>query len=231
MPMLRLADEDLLKRSPVYRAVGARAMDLLLQNAFAQTLPAGARLFQQGEEVRFLHFLLGGRVSLLANVPGERDTVVEIFAAGEVLVAPAAILRLPYLVSAEVTAAARILFIPVEDFRLALAREPSVARAMAELLARHWRASVRQIKDLKLRSSAQRLAAYLLTIAESQSGSATIHLPEPRQTVAARLGMTPESLSRAFLHLRRLGVAGRGRQLRIENLAELRQFSAYDDQV
>jgi CRP/FNR family transcriptional regulator, transcriptional activator FtrB len=229
--MLRLADEDLLKRSPVYRAIGARAMRLILHNAYAQALPVGTKLFHQGEEARFLHFVLSGRVSLLANVPGERDTVIEILAAGEALVAPAAILHLPYLVSAQVTVPARILFIPVEDFRAALAAEPSVALAMAELLARHWRVLVRQIKDLKLRSGAQRLAAYLLAIAKPGNGSTVVELPEPRQTVAARLGMTRENLSRAFARLRRLGVSGRGREVRIENIAELRQFSAYDDQI
>ena len=43
--------------------------------------------------------------------------------------------------------------------------------------------------------------------------------------------MTRENLSRAFARLRRLGVSGRGRVVRIENIAELRQFSAYVDQM
>src|SRR5581483_11140129 len=102
--MLRPADLDLLKRSRLYRSIGEEAMRALLNGAFIQALPAGAWLFRQGEEVQFLHLVLAGRVSLLANVPGESDTVVEIFAAGEMLVAPAAILRLPYLVSAQVSA-------------------------------------------------------------------------------------------------------------------------------
>jgi CRP-like cAMP-binding protein len=229
--MLRLADEELLKSALIYQAVGERAMAPLLANATVQSFPIGARLFKQDEEVRFLHLVLSGRVSLLANVPGEPDTVVEVFAEGELLVAPAAILRLPYLVSAEATTPARVLCIPVEDFRRAMESNPKVARAMAELLARHWRVLVRQIKDLKLRSTAQRLAAYLLTIAESRQGSATVSLPEPRQVIAARLGMTPESLSRAFLRLKELGVTGRGRKLKLGSIEQLRSFSAYDDQV
>ena len=228
--MLRLADEERLKRSPLHRAIGEPAMALLLANASVQVLPAGARLFEQGEEVRFLHLVLSGRVSLLAKAPGEPDTVIEVFAEGELLVAPAAILSLPYLVSAEATTAARVLFIPVEDFRSTLERNPALARAMAELLARHWRVLVRQIKDLKLRSSAQRLAAYLLAIAEIRGGGASVSLPEPRRVIAARLGMTPESLSRAFARLKRLGVSGKGRRLQLESVEQLRSFSAYDDQ-
>jgi CRP/FNR family transcriptional activator FtrB len=229
--MLRPADLDLLKRSALYQAVGEAAMRVLLMGAFVQSLATGTRLFQQDDEVQFLHLVLSGRVSLVANVQGEKDTVIEIFAAGEMLVAPAAILELPYLVSAEVTAKARILLIPVESFRRAFEREPSVARAMAELLARHWRVLVRQIKDLKLRSADQRVAAYLLTLASERSGGASVTLPEPRSVVAARLGMTPESLSRAFARLRHLGVSGRGRSVRIESIPQLRDFSAYDDQV
>ena len=229
--MLRLADEELLRNAPIYKAIGERAMAPMLANATVESFPAGSRLFRQDEDVQFLHLVLSGRVSLLANVPGEPDTVIEVFAEGELLVAPAAILRLPYLVSAEATTPARVLCIPVEDFRHAMDSSPAVAQAMAELLAKHWRLLVRQIKDLKLRSSAQRLAAYLLTVAEAPQGRATISLPESRQVIAARLGMTPESLSRAFLRLKQLGVSGRGRKLTLESIEQLRNFSAYDDQV
>jgi hypothetical protein len=40
--------------------------------------------------------------------------------------------------------------------------------------------------------------------------------------MASRLGMSPESLSRAFAQLRRIGVNGRGRTIVIADLDKLR---------
>jgi CRP-like cAMP-binding protein len=54
--------------------------------------------------------------------------------------------------------------------------------------------------------------------------SSEVRLPSERQLVAARLGMTPESLSRAFARLRSLGVIGRGQSVVIKDPKRLRAF-------
>ena len=103
--------------------------------------------------------------------------------------------------------------------------------AMVAVLAKHWRLLIRQIKDLKLRSTAERLAAYLLTLIPATSGPATLKLAEERKLLAGRLGMTPETLSRAFVQLRKLGVSSRGRQVQIASVRQLRDFCGFDDLV
>jgi CRP-like cAMP-binding protein len=92
-----------------------------------------------------------------------------------------------------------------------------------DMLSHHWRELVGQITDLKLKSSSQRLGAYLLTLATGPSSS-EVRLPSERQLVAARLGMTPESLSRAFARLRPLGVLGHGQSVAIKDPKRLRSF-------
>ena len=51
-----------------------------------------------------------------------------------------------------------------------------------------------------------------------------VRLPSERQLVAARLGMTPESLSRAFARLRPFGVVGHGQSVQIKDPKRLRTF-------
>jgi CRP/FNR family transcriptional activator FtrB len=123
---------------------------------------------------------------------------------------------------------ARLLVLPAETFRAHLATETDLALAAARLLAGYWRRLVQQIKDLKLRSGPQRLAGYLLGLAAGAPGPVVVELPGDRKLVAARLGMTPESLSRAFLALRAVGVGGAGRRVRLEDPDRLRAF-AQDD--
>ena len=92
------------------------------------------------------------------------------------------------------------------------------------LLSGYWRTLVGQIKDLKLLSAIERLSAFLLALAPRETGPVTVTLPGGRRLVAGRLGVTPQSLSRAFSALRPLGVSGGGRQVAIVDPARLREF-------
>lgn len=224
---MRSDDRALLKSTPLFSDLPATAIDRLTYTAFVQNLPAGAVLFQQGDQPEFLYILLSGRVALTGRSAEGDEAVIEFFRRGDVFIAPAVILDLPYLMSTRVLQDARILMIPAEHFRDVLARDPALNAALVKELARHWRLLIRQIKDLKLRTAPQRLAAYLLDLSGGHGGN--VLLPEERKLMAGRLGMTPESFSRAFAQLAAEGVTGRGRNVVIADAAHLRGFCAYDD--
>jgi CRP/FNR family transcriptional activator FtrB len=223
---MRADDRALLRSTPLFSNLPAVAIDRLTYNAFVQNLPAGAMLFQQGDLPEFLYILLSGRVALTGKSGEGGEAVIEFFGRGDVFLAPAVVLDLPYLMSARVLADARILMIPAEHFRDILGREAALSGALVKELSRHWRMLVRQIKDLKLRSAPQRLAAYLLDLSGGRGGA--IELPEERRLLAGRLGMTPESLSRAFAQLQEEGVSGRGKKIVIADPEHLRRYCQFD---
>jgi CRP/FNR family transcriptional activator FtrB len=223
---MRSEDRALLKTTPLFSNLPAIAMDRLTYNAFVQNLPAGAMLFQQGDQPEFLYILLSGTVALTGNSGEGGEAVIEFFRRGDAFIAPAVVLDLPYLLSTRVLADARILMIPAEHFREILGREAALSGALVKELSRHWRLLIRQIKDLKLRSAPQRLAAYLLDLAGAGGGA--VELPEERRLLAGRLGMTPESLSRAFAQLQMEGVSGRGRKIVIADAEHLRRYCRFD---
>jgi CRP/FNR family transcriptional activator FtrB len=88
--------------------------------------------------------------------------------------------------------------IPADVFREGVAEDPALARATMELLSRHWRLMVDQVVDLKLRSADRRIARFLARRVPEAQGAGSAEVPEPRGTIAARLGMTPETLSRTL---------------------------------
>lgn len=221
---MKVTDLELLQTSPLFRALSPELVAKITRGAFVQTLPKGAVLFSEGEDAEFLHVILSGRVALTGHTTDDVETVIEFFNAGDVFVAPAVMLRQPYLLSARISVDARVLMLPGEKLREHLARECAFAEAMALTLARYWRLLVTQIKDLKLRSAPQRLAAYLLDQTNGHKGPAKFRLVEERRMLAARLGMTPESLSRAFAQLRDFGVGGGGYDVVIDDPAALRRF-------
>ncbi|TQF85695.1 cyclic nucleotide-binding domain-containing protein [Elioraea sp. Yellowstone] len=194
----------LVHETELARAVGERVMARLMKGSVAQLLPPRAVLFEEGTEPEMVHLVLSGRVGLVASGGTDHEAVIETFGAGSLLVVPAVILSLPYLVSGVVLTEARIMMIPAASFRRALDDEPALARAVVDMQARHWRLLIEQIKDLKLRAAPQRLAQWLLR--ELGAGPGTVlQLGEPKRIIARRLGMSPESLSRAIAALEEAG--------------------------
>lgn len=186
-------------------------------------------MFSQGDMPEFVHVLLSGEVALVAEDAKFGPTVVEFFPAGEIFVAPAALLDLPYLVSAKAITESRILMIPAAALRRLVTVEAALAEALARALARHWRLLVQQIKELKLKSASERLGSYLLTKALGQEGATSLRLTEERKMIAARLGMTPESLSRAFVQLKDVGITARGKNIAIADISKLRDHCRFED--
>lgn len=200
----------LVENTPFFQAAGAAAMAEILRPSFTQLLPRGATLFEQGDEPDFLHMLLEGSVGLQASVEGAGRTMVELFGPGEVFLAPAVLLRLPCLASAVALTEVRVLMMPAEVFRDGVGRSHALCRAATQLLARHWRLMVDQVVDLKLRGAEDRVARFVARRVSEDVGAGNALLPEPRTAIAARLGMTPETLSRALAALEHKGRLRRG---------------------
>jgi CRP/FNR family transcriptional regulator, transcriptional activator FtrB len=225
---MRPSDQQLLKETPIYAELGPAIAERVFRQAVVQTVPRGAVVFSQGDMPEFVHLLLTGQIALLSEDAKLGPTIIEFLPAGEVFT-PAGLLDLPYLVSARAIEESRILMLPAEEMRRLVLAEPTLAVAMTRALARHWRLLVRQIKELKLKSASQRLGSYLIAKAPVREGATSFRLAEERKMIAARLGMTPESLSRAFAQLKDAGVSGRGRQIAIADVSRLRDHCRFED--
>ena len=96
-------------------------------------------------------------------------------------------------------------------------------------LAAQSRRMVRQLKNLKLRSTVQRLGCFLLSLSEpAPDNTAVVILPYDKQLIASQLGMTRESLSRALAALREVGVETQNDRILLKNPAGLASYCGSD---
>ena len=215
-------DRRLAAATILLKSLNDRHFDQLMRQSFVRGYPKGGMVFRIGDEPEHLHVVLRGCIALTGH-GRDRTTVLEFLEPGDCFVLAAVALDRPYLLSGCAATKMRILHIPAERLRSLIGANHAFALAALESLSLQWRQFVVQITDLKLKSSAQRLGAYLLMLAQD-SETAEVRLPGERQLVAARLGMTPESLSRAFARLKPLGVLGRGQSIRIQDRGILKSF-------
>lgn len=226
---MKPTDRDALARTPMFAQASREIAERLAIGAFVQTLPKGTLLFEQGQDAEFLHVLLEGRCGLVGHRSDGQECVVEIMHAGDTFILPAILLEAPYLMGARVLESSRIAMISAETLRRALAQEPQLMRAAALQLARYWRVLVRQIKDLKLRSTSERVGAHLSDMCDgAESGRAVLQIEDEFRAIAARLGMTPETWSRSIKQLEAVGVRAKGHRIEIDDVARLKAFSRFD---
>jgi len=122
---------------------------------------------------------------------------------------------------AEALAPSHLLRIPLAAFHATMAEEPQLAEASLTQMARQWRVLADQLRDMKLTKASERVA-HFLTGRLMPGGR--VAMPEPRAAIAARLGMTPESLSRVMHGLEAAGLVRlQGRRVEVPDAEALNQ--------
>jgi CRP-like cAMP-binding protein len=91
--------------------------------------------------------------------------------------------------------------------------------------SQHLHHLVLQVEQLKARTGVQRVAQFLLSLCTVERGAETIALPYDKMLIAARLGLSPESLSRAFAKLRSIGVDVQAANVGLNDIAALREMA------
>lgn len=221
---MRGSDLDLVRELPLFRDMSPVHFDALVGAALLQKFPPHVTLIREGELPDFLHVIVDGSVELFAAADG-RETTIEIIRPVATFILAAAIRDEVYLKSARTLTSAQILMIPATAVRDVFGRDAAFARAIVSELALRYRAMVRALKDHKLRTGAERLANWILETDRVQGGSGRVVLPHDKRTLASRLGMTPENLSRSLSSLAAYGVAGSGREIVISDRDALRRWA------
>jgi CRP/FNR family transcriptional activator FtrB len=127
--------------------------------------------------------------------------------------------------SAKTLEKSRIALIPSQDVRQVFDTDHKFARAIVTELAQCYRSIVKSQKDLKLRTSLERLANYLLRQLVKLEEANEFELTLEKRKLASFLGMTPENLSRAFKGLQPYGVTVQGSRITINDIDDLRRFA------
>jgi CRP/FNR family transcriptional regulator, transcriptional activator FtrB len=221
---MRSEDAPEIRRLALFRDMAEPSFEALIRGAYLQTFPPQVQLFGEGDSPAFLPVLVEGTVELFAEW-NRRQTTLAVLEPVVTVVLAATIVDRPYLVSARTLGRSRIALIPSEDVRAVFAEDRAFASAIVGELAMAYRGQVRQVKNLKLRTSVERLANYLLCQSAPTNDPGEFDLPVEKRLLASALGMTPENLSRAFASLKRYGVIVNGARVRVENQVELRRLA------
>lgn len=221
---MRQSDWKSIRALPLFRDMSEANFKKLIRAAFLQRFPLHTTLINEGDLPDFLHIVVEGSVEMFCAHNGH-ETTIEIMRPVTTFILAAVIRDEVYLKSARTLSPAQILMVPAQTVRDVFGRDATFARAIVNELADRYRVVVRSLKNEKLRTSAQRLANWILQANHQQGDHQRIELTFDKRTLASRLGMTPENLSRNLTLLAKHGVTSSGRAIVIEDSPALESFA------
>ena len=229
-PRLSPACRQIASRSRLFQSLPEGLRASLLDASRAISRGRGEAVFHRGDTAHSIHIVVEGWVKLYRVAPNGTEAVVGVMTRGQSFGEPIALRGAAYPVSAEAVTDSRLIAVPAHAFLDLLETHPRAAIAILSSTFVHLQGLVEQIEQLKARSGAQRVAEFLLELCPEGVESATVTLPYDKVLIAGRLGMKPESLSRAFARLREHGVRINQASAAIASVSRL-EAVAHADQI
>ncbi|HEY4774688.1 MAG TPA: Crp/Fnr family transcriptional regulator [Xanthobacteraceae bacterium] len=223
---LTAGDLQIITRIAVFRGLKPETVEHIVAPATAVMLKAHESLFRQGDPATAFFIVIDGWVKLYRVTLSGEETVIHILTKGDSFAEAVAFTGVRYPATAEAVSDARVVRIPADHVVRCIRESPDIALAMIASTSQHLHHLVQQVEQLKAQSGVQRVAEFLSSLAPVDQGSCVIALPYDKVLIAARLGLKPESLSRAFAKLRSVGVAVHASHVAIADIAKLRQLAA-----
>lgn len=221
---MKQIDIQEIRSLPLFHKMDDSNFETLMRGAYIQNFPPQVELITEGEPCDFLHILVDGGVELFSNWNG-RETTMTIVRPVSTFILAATIKDAHYLMSARTHEKSRIVLLPSSDVRQVFEIDNTFARSIVNELAQCYRSVVKSSKNLKLRSSFERLANYLLYQYKLAGNAVEFDLNLEKRLLASYLGMTPENLSRSIKALQPYGVHVNNSRVKISNYDDLVAFA------
>ena len=207
---------------PFVSELDPRVRDALRSASKMQVFDRGERILEAGDRPDRLGIVLNGMVELCGTAQNPNCGVL-LLNRGDLLVPMATLYGEPCLTAATALSRSRLVMIDREIVIEQAHSNAAFAMSLGRVMGAQWRMAVRHIIDLKSRSAAERLAAILLRFVDYAEEDVP-QLLFTKSTLAARLGVSRETLSRIIQVVADNGIVLRGSEILVRDRKKAEKF-------
>ena len=224
--MIKLQDQ--LKKIELFRGSSDSSIRTLAQYSTVMTAEKGSMLFVHEDVADRFYLIQRGWVKLYRETLDGAQAVVDILTAGHLFGETSIFQDDIYPYSAEIAETSSLISIPLRFLKKEIESNPKTAAAMLSSMARYRKQQDQELEHRTLQNAPQRIGCFLLRLADQNDTGrpVSIHLPYDKTLVASRLGMQPETFSRALNKLKQTtDIQIKGGTIEINSLEKLVQYS------
>ncbi|MDQ8182294.1 Crp/Fnr family transcriptional regulator [Pelagicoccus sp. SDUM812005] len=193
-----------LRQTELFKRLDSPSLGRLAQLCRIVKLPKNGTLFHEGEIAQGFYIVHTGTISLSRISIEGKEQVISLFRTHDCFAEATLSTLETYPATASALEPTQVILVSKKSFRSFIAERPDLAMSMLASMSLHLKHLVQMIEDLKFKQIECRLANWLLRQLESESD--IINLPFSKKVLASRLGVTSETLSRAFARFRNEGL-------------------------
>lgn len=215
---------EVFRKLSLFANVDDEVISNLAMTSLFHSFPEGVELIRAGDRFSFLYGLVKGKVEAKAEHNGV-ETILYIVRPSHCFAHSSVLLDEPAFSSYVTVERSDILMIPADSIRHAVRSENGFACRFACELARTTSLSAREILNQKLRSAVERLAIRILREQKNAPDTNVVDFGLSKRQLAAAVGASPETLSRALNVLRNSGVDVNGNRFIVVDHDALRDLA------
>jgi len=210
-------DKQELRKHPVLEGLEEGLLRDVAQDTRQVFLDRNAMLFRQGEPASFFYMVRKGQIKLFRLGLDGNEKIIDVAGpGGSFAEAVMFMAERSYPVNTAAIEPAELLAIPTEPVRRTLEASTEACFRLMAHMSKRLRQHVSEIEALSLQNGALRLANYLLEARGSDQEAEVVRLPLSKKTLAARLSIQPETLSRLLRRFEEQGlITVQGPEIRV----------------
>ena len=224
-PRERLA-AAVLAKLPLFQQVSPQHLGELMRHARTLFVRRGQTVARRGEPVPGLLAVAYGMVKLTLRGATGAERVLRLVGPSQTFGEVVLFLQKPMPLDAVAVVDTRLVLVPAAPLLALMEHDTHFVRSLVASLCQRMHALVCDFEATTMHGAAERLAAYLESLAASPEAT-RVTLPGAKKLIAARLGMTKETFSRALHELAQAGLLSvAGREVALLDRAGLAAFSS-----
>lgn len=214
-----------LEHTSLFSCFTNKQLEFLEQSIHTSTLKKKNNLFDQGSKADYFYFLQTGIIKLEHISSSGESRIIEIIRDGEFFAEALMFLQQPnYPVSAIAAKDCQIIAINAQKYLELLNSTENASLLLLGNLSKRLHQLIGDMNALTLNSAESRVASYISNCMSQKQN--TFRLELPKQIIASRLSMKPETLSRALHHLQDIEVIQlTNKELTILNKSKLNEIA------
>lgn len=220
--------KTIFNNTPLFTACRPETLAALSAQSVLQKENKGKVFFVQEDEAARFYIVKAGWVKLFRETLDGTQAVVDILPAGHIFGETSIFEDDIYPYGAEAADDdVEIISAPLSLLKQEIEQNPKFALSMLSAMARYRKQQDKELEHMNIQNASQRIGCFLLKLTGQEAvGPVSIDLPYDKTLVASRLGMQPETFSRALSKLKQVtGIEAKGATIHMESLDQLSDYS------
>lgn len=217
---------DAIATAPLFRGLSIDQLGELERLFPGRRCGQGEIIFSEGEKAEGFYVLLSGKLKIYKLSPEGKEQILHIIEPGEPFAEVALFSETTFPAYAEAIRDSEVMFFPRKGFENLIRKDPAIVMNMFAILSQRLKYFTRLIEDLSLKEVPQRLASYLIFLADRERSN-DVSLGISKGQLASLLGTIPETLSRIMGKMAAQEIIEmQGRRIKITDRASLEVLAA-----